>query len=385
MSRRGENIYKRKDGRWEGRGLKPDGKYRYFYARTYREVKEKMKSFQKDCTQTGKTQAKTENAVVLFASWLENDVAQHVKPSTYENYYCCMKKHILPFFQREENRRINENTASRFSQSIRENPSLSETYKKKILSIFKTALRQILKGTAEQAAVIDAVKLPKTREKEVQVFSMNEQRLIENIVLHSEDKRLIGICLCFYTGIRLGELCGLRWSDFDLEAGTMSVMRTVYRTKNFQSEGKKTLLHVGTPKSRKSRRKIPLPAFLLTSIGEKRAGCRNESDYMLSDTNIPMDPRTYQKLFKKTLMDAKVRDNKFHTIRHTFATRALALGVDIKTLSEILGHSNVSITLNVYAHSLMEQKKIAIKKFDDMHNTQMAREPFAVASSVILV
>ncbi|WP_341540169.1 site-specific integrase [Hydrogenispora ethanolica] len=232
---------------------------------------------------------------------------------------------------------------------------------------------------------METVKLPKTKNVAAQVFSIKEQRLVENAALDFGDRRELGILLCFYTGIRLGELCALKWSDIDMEAGTMSIMRTVSRTKNFLQDKNKTALLIGAPKSQKSVRKIPLPDFLLKLSDEWKLSTANENCYLLSDSQTPIDPRTYQKLYKKVLANAGVKDRKFHAIRHTFATRALELGVDIKTLSEILGHSNVSITLNIYAHSLMEQKRIAIDKLNEMHTTFMEFTPFAVAASVVSV
>lgn len=385
MPRRGENIYKRKDGRWEGRILKEDGKYMYFYAATYREVKNKMKNFKESLEKIRKKQLSTQaNAAELFTHWLEGNVLHQVKPSTFENYHCCIQNYVIPFFKGIENERLTEASVDKFTQGVKENASLSESYKKKILTIFKTALRDILKNNPNSSSIIEHIKLPKAQDKEVQVFSIKEQRVIEKAAICSYDKRALGIMLCFYTGIRLGELCALKWSDFDVEAGTMSITKTVSRTKNFLKNGKKTNLYIGTPKSRKSTRKIPLPVFLLRMVDKAKSNAADENCYVLSGSYVPIDPRTYQKLFKKLLNDNAVKDRKFHAIRHTFATRALELGVDIKTLSEILGHSNVSITLNIYAHSLIEQKKIAIEKFNDMHLTYMEIVPFAVASAVAI-
>jgi integrase len=200
---------------------------------------------------------------------------------------------------------------------------------------------------------------------------MKEQRILEQAAFMSPDKRALGIILCFYTGIRLGELCALRWRDIDLEAGTMYIGNTVSRIRNFQSVESKTMLHIGTPKSKTSTRKIPLPGFLLELAKELKPGIKSEEHFILSNKNTPFEPRVYQKLYKRILKDTGIKDRKFHAIRHTFATRALEVGVDIKTLSEILGHSNVTITLNIYAHSLMEQKKAAIEKLNMMHVTQM--------------
>jgi len=384
MPRRGENIYKRKDGRWECRVLKSDGKYQYAYARTYKEVKGKKNTLQ-EYVKSGelKVPSASQSAVELFESWLRNGLSERVKPSTYESYYRCLTKYVIPFFKEAGNNRITEIQVVQFVKRINDTPSLSESYKRKIVSIFKTALREILKGSGGYAQVIESIRLPKSDTAAVQVFTIKEQRLIENAVMNSEDTRALGILLCFYTGIRLGELCALKWGDIDFEAGTMSIKRTVSRNRNFQYSGGKTALVVGMPKSQKSVRIIPLPDFLLEISNKMKMYAENENCYVLSGSNEPLDPRTYQKLFKRILKSTGVKDRKFHAIRHTFATRALELSVDIKTLSEILGHANVSITLNTYAHSLMDQKKKAIDKLNEMHITHMEIASFAVANSVI--
>ncbi|WP_312653482.1 tyrosine-type recombinase/integrase [Aminipila sp.] len=383
MARRGENVYKRKDGRWEGRILKPDGKYHYIYAKTYKEVKEKKSKYQeKENSCTMETNHLIKNSSSLFESWLKSGIADRVKPSTYENYYCCMQKYVIPFFQQSGNEQITDISISQFVKSIKENNCFSESYKRKILSIFKMVLGEVLKDSMEHSLIIGNIKLPKSESEAVQIFTIMEQRMVENTALYWSDKRALGILLCFYTGIRLGELCGLKWSDIDLEAGTMSIMRTVSRIKNFQHSQSKTTLFVGKPKSRKSMRKIPLPEFLINLAQQNKHHSLNENSYVFSGANVPMDPRTYQKIYKRILVKAGVKDRKFHAIRHTFATRALELGIDIKTLSEILGHSNVSITLNIYAHSLMEQKKLAIDRLNTMHINHMKIDSLTVNYSV---
>lgn len=384
MPRRGENIYKRKDGRWEGRVLKPGGKYCYVYAKTYKEVKEKQKNYQEYTKPRKiKSSGSAASAAGLFEHWLLGDIFNQVKPSTYGNYYCCMQKYVLPFFNKCGNEHLTEITVAQFTQSIKNNDLLSESYKRKILIIFKTALKGITKGSPSLSGITESVILPKTEYSEVQVFSISDQRLIENAALHSDDKRMLGILLCFYTGIRLGELCALKWCDLDYESGVISITKTVTRVKNFQSLGSKTMLVVGTPKSRKSMRKIPLPDFLLKLFADYKTHAQSDDYFVLSGTIAPIDPRYYQKLYQRLMQGVNVKYRKFHSIRHTFATRALELGVDIKTLSEILGHSNVSTTLNIYAHSLMEQKKIMMDKFNEMHNTNMAIDSAAVTNSVI--
>lgn len=384
MPRRGENIYKRKDGRWEGRILIPDGKYSYVYAKTYKEVKEKQKNC-KEYTKPREIQKphSAANAADLFESWLHGDIVNQVKPSTYGNYYCCMQKYVIPFFKKAGNETLTEFAVARFVKSIMDYSKISESYRRKILTIFKTALKEIAKSLSAYSAIMETIKLPKPESTEVQVFSVSEQRLIEYAAFHSKDIRALGIVLTFYTGIRLGELCALKWCDLDYESGTMSITKTVTRVKNLQPGKNKTILLVGTPKSRKSMRKIPLPKFLLDIYQEHAQYCADKEDYLFSGKKTPTDPRVYEKLYKKVLAGVGVKSRKFHAIRHTFATRALELGVDIKTLSEILGHSNVSTTLNIYAHSLMEQKKIAMDKFNMLHITQMETAAIAVTDSVV--
>ena len=384
MPRKGENIYKRKDGRWEGRVLKLDGKYRYLYAKTYREVRSKMKDTRElnKFVNTKRTNKK-ESAADLFEAWLSGEIMTRLKPSTYENYYHCINKYVIPYFRLPGNAQLSEESIRQLVEEINQNAAISVSYRRKILSILKTALREIYRDVPNHPSVAELVTLPKVRSsKEVPVFSMKEQRMIEHVVQQSEDKRLLGIMLCFYSGIRLGELCALKWEDFDFEAGAVSITRTVSRIQNREPNREKTVLHVGTPKSETSLRKIPLPAFLLRLIEKYSLPFEEDDCYMLSGKAAPFDPRIYQRMYKKVLAAAGVKDRKFHTIRHTFATRALELGVDIKTLSEILGHSSVNITLNVYTHSLMEQKKVAIEKFNEMHVMYMKPVPFAVDSAV---
>lgn len=384
MSRRGENIYKRKDGRWEGRVLSPTGKYRYVYSKTYKEVKEKKKLLQEIISRTPLVQPLIiGNAAEAFTAWLDGNVMNRVKPSTYESYYRCIKGYVIPFYQEKGHERISAQTAMDFSNRINQKQGISGSYKRKILTIYKTALREILKENSEYGSVLNAITMPRFVGADIQAFRVKEQRLIERTVISSHDKSLLGILLCFYTGIRLGEVCGLKWGDIDFEAETMVVERTVSRMKNFNDSGKKTGLIIGTPKSVHSIRKIPLPGFLLSLAGKCRAEINNADCFILSGKEIPIDPRKYQRRFQEILKCSGVKNRKFHAIRHTFATRALELGVDIKTLSEILGHSNVSITLNTYAHSLFEQKKKAIEKLNAMYVMHTEPTLFAVTDSVL--
>jgi integrase len=364
--------------------LKSDGKYQYAYARTYKGVKEKKKYVAGICKIRRIKSAKcAQSAVELFESWLRNGLSKQVKPSTYESYYRCLTKYVIPFFKEAGNNRITEIKVVQFVKRINDTPSLSESYKRKIVSIFKTALREILKGFGGYAQVIEAIRLPKAETVAVQVFTIKEQRLIENAAINSEDSRALGILLCFYTGIRLGELCALKWGDIDFEAGTMSIKRTVSRNKNFQCGGSKTILVVGMPKSQKSVRIIPLPDFLLEISNKMKMYAENENCYVLSGSTEPLDPRTYQKLFKRILKNTGVKDRKFHAIRTPLPPVRWNLVLISKRLARYWG-TQMYRSLSYLAHSLMEQKKKAIDKLNELHITHMGEiASFAVASSVI--
>ncbi len=384
MSRRGENIYKRKDGRWEARVLQPNGKYKYVYAKAYKDVKEKKKVLQESRKSISPYKAQTDhNSSHIFIEWLNGGLRTRVKATTFESYYRCITGYVLPFYEKEGQPQISAKTTADFSNYINNYINISISYKRKILTIYKTALREILKESHEYANILGAVSVPRVTGGDVQAFTVREQRLIERAVIDSHDKRLLGILLCFYTGIRLGEVCGLKWGDLDFEAKAMVISRTVSRVKNFAETGKKTTLTVGTPKSIHAIRKIPLPSFLIDLVLQSQIECSDENHFILSNAELPLDPRRYQKLFQAVLKHSGVRSHKFHAIRHTFATRSLELGVDIKTLSEILGHSNVSITLNIYAHSMFDQKKKAIDKLNAMYILHSETAPFAVKSSVV--
>ena len=171
--------------------------------------------------------------------------------------------------------------------------------------------------------------------------------------LHKDmDISKAGIFLCLSTGLRLGEICSLKWGDIDSERGLLRVSRTVQRIKSKEGPAKTILLETA-PKSVFSNREIPIPDTLLSLLMPFR---RAEQEYVLC-TNRPMEPRTYQNHFKKYLGDIKVPDYNFHTLRHTFATNCIDRGMDIKSLSEILGHSNVQITLDRYVHPSMDMKR----------------------------
>lgn len=195
----------------------------------------------------------------------------------------------------------------------------------------------------------------KEHQREMRVFSVQEQQIITEYLLKQIDIHKFGVLLTLYTGMRIGELCGLRWDDITDEY--IVINKTMMRIKNEQG---KTEVKIGSPKSESSNRIIPTPKCLLPMINQFRS-----DGYVLSSDNLKYtEPRLMQIKFGQMVVACNVKKTNFHTLRHTFATRCIEAGVDVKTLSELLGHSDVKTTLNRYVHSSFELKQKSIEQLE---------------------
>ncbi len=347
MARRGENIYKRRDGRYEGRYIKYydiSGKavYGYVYSRSYSEIREKLAKCRLELN------AEKIGSNMKLANWMDVWINSQafLKPTTKRVYVSHIKNQIVPSIGKISLKKLTPDIIQNFINKL----ELSATTIKSVFSILKSAL-----SAAEDNGLISnvwsKVKVPKRTSNTVRVLSKSEQRRLE-AVLENDD---IGILICLYTGLRIGEVCALKLDNVDFESMTINVVGTQTRTENGIS--------VTSPKSESSRRKIPMPTFL----ADKLRAIPKTNEYVLSKNGKPIDVRTYRRHFKKVLAKAGLPDMKYHSLRHTFATRALEVGMDYKTLSEILGHSSVAITLDLYAHSLDDYKKKQMNKLGEIH------------------
>lgn len=356
MARRGENIYRRKDGRWEGRykcGFSADGKakYRSVYARTYNEVKEKLRAIkvEPDSVATfGKVTVKE-----LFSEWL-SAVQLRVKESTYANYRMKAEKHILPAFSGFAYSELSAQIVHEFIRKKLEY-GLSPKYVSDIVLVLKSMTKYVSVQHGYYNPLTN-ITMPKLRKKELNLLSETEQKKLRTYLSNSIDTTKIGIMLSYYAGLRIGEVCGLKWSDIDFEKNTLAVSRTVQRIMK-KNGSKSTEIIVSSPKSTTSKRTIPLPEFLCNVL--KKHTTYNNA-YILSGSTKIIEPRTLQYRFKSMLKKANLLSVNYHCLRHMFATNCVTLGFDVKTLSEILGHSNVEITLNRYVHSSMERKIVCM-------------------------
>ena len=284
--------------------------------------------------------------------WLKNYVLPSVKIRTYERYSLIVNLHIRDKIGMLE---LDDLTPLLLQQYITEllqsgnrktGKGLSANSVNAIISVLQSSLKtaNFLGLTAEYTA--DKVKRPKLKEKPVECFSLKDQKQIEQAILSGRKDKLYGILLCLYSGLRIGELIALQWSDIDFTKGILTVSKSCH-------DGKAGLI-IDEPKTATSRRVIPLPKQLLPILkGIKK---KSHSPFVVSANGKPVSVRSYQRSFELLLKKLKIPHRGFHSLRHTFATRALECGMDVKTLSEILGHKNPTVTLNRYAHSLMEHK-----------------------------
>ena len=276
-----------------------------------------------------------------------SDKTGKVKDSTLKCYQFNIRKYILPHL----GSRVAAEMAVEDVDDYME--ALLERYSPKLVREVASLLLAILRIAGVNFT--GEVALPKVRQKAVEVFTKPELLKIGKTVLHRPDETGLGILLTAYTGIRLGELCGLQWQDVNVDAGTLHVQRTVER---IAQAGGGTCLTVQTPKTESSDRWIPIPQEMLRILD---AGHRQPEAYLLTGGETLPDPRTCQYRYKALLNRCGVGYRSFHALRHTYTTRCIEQGVDAKSVSELLGHSDVRTTLRLYVHSSMEYKRKAVE------------------------
>ena len=277
--------------------------------------------------------------------WLESYIRPSVKVRTYERYRLIIEQHIKDKIGGIELNDLSPLVLQQFitvllqSGNKKTGEGLSANSVNAVISVIQSSLK-----TAHLLGLTDEYTADK--EKPVECFTLAEQKQIEQAVLNRKKDKLYGIILCLYSGLRIGELIALQWSDIDFMKGILTVSKSCH-------DGKDGLI-IDEPKTATSRRVIPLPKQLLPLFkGIKK---KSNSPFVVSANEKPVSVRSYQRSFELLLKKLKISHKGFHSLRHTFATRALECGMDVKTLSEILGHKNSTVTLNRYAHSLMEHK-----------------------------
>jgi len=361
MPKHGENIHKRKDGRWEARYI-PKGKtaYRSVYGRSYYEVKEKLRAALMEAPKPT-TRKKLFSDISL--EWLRH-IQIEVKQPTYANYLFQVERHIIPYFGSISMKKLDASMLEGFIQEKALHGRLDKKggLSAKTVHDLSVILSQIIRYARDKGYTVLAcdivTKEPKTRKLDI-LTSDEYQQLVQGIMLRLNPETL-GFLIALYTGVRIGEICALKWQDIDFTDKVIHITKTLQRIKNTDKAGPKTKIVIGEPKSARSFRVIPIPPFLIEILTQMRG---TNKAYILTGQPLKyLEPRTYQAKFKRYLKEFGLREIKFHALRHTFATRAIAQGFELKSLSEILGHASSSFTLEKYVHSSIELKKSCMDK-----------------------
>lgn len=308
----------------------------------------------------------TEKNISQIAGLWKEEKRQFVKKSTFAAYSLIVETHLQPAFGNLT--AVTEKDVQDFVLH-KLNGGLSQKTIKDMLIV----LRMILKFGAKKNycvyAPIDVI-FPTDRERqELEVLSIANQKKIMRFVEDNFTFRNLGIFICLSTGIRIGEICALTWDDIDTDNGVIHIRKTIQRIYVKENGIKKTELLIDTPKTATSMRDIPMIKDLFEILKPLKKVVNNDY-FVLTNEATPTEPRTYRNYYKKLLDKLGIPPIKFHGLRHSFATRCIESKCDYKTVSVILGHSNISTTLNLYVHPNYEQKKKCIDKmFRKIKNT----------------
>lgn len=303
---------------------------------------------------------------ILYKDWIYNwliEKKDYIKESTYANYSNSVFNHIIPnlgnLYLKDLSHKKIQDFILELSKSGNKNSGegLSEKTIKDITIIIKGSLKKAI-----NEKMIDYIELTfnypkKFQDNKLYILSKSEQRKITEYGRNNINNKNLGILISLYTGIRIGELCALKWKDIDFKKNQLHVNKTIQRIYVKDKEKNESKVIITTPKTKNANRIIPINKEFLEIIKSIRG---KDDEYIISGTNMYIEPRTYRKYYEKYLKIVKINHINFHSLRHTFATNCISLGVDYKTVSELLGHATVNITLNLYVHPRLSQKRKCI-------------------------
>ncbi len=354
MTRTGDSVYHRKNGLWEARYVKEidafgKKKYGSVYGHSKREAREKRQdALDRILLYQKATPTRRITVVELAQEWLYLN-QNRIKPSTYQRYQGFLKNHIKTVIGNLGAVYLTTGTIHEFSLN-RLQTGLSPQTVNSILIFLHACIKY---GHKQYKLPLPDFIYLSCEKKEMRVLSKEEQQQLVDYLLKEIDIYKFGVLIALYTGVRLGELCALRWEDIDTDC--IRVRQTMQRLSKSNGEG--TELYIGTPKTETSVRLIPIPSFLKELLEEFREKGIGFQYFLGSNTKKVVEPRVMQYKFKKYLLEANIKKANFHALRHSFATRAVELGFELKSLSELLGHANVQVTLQKYVHSSFTLKQ----------------------------
>lgn len=384
------SISKRSDGRYMAR-YTVNGKRRAIYGATHEEVRVKLNEVLNDIAKGTYIAPQKDTVGMWLKEWLVTYALPTVKQSTYISYEGYVRIHLEPELGNVKLTALTTEQIQRFFnkkyRGYQGKKGLSPKTLKNMYNMFNATLEQAVINNRLIRNPLRGVKLPSVTKREIDILSAEEQALLHSAANSSAELPAFGIIFTLSTGVRLGELIGFQWGDINVKNHSIRVRRTVGRLQKVDEDGNlvakgpgkaTTEIVIRSPKSITSQREIPLFDELWDGLMEYRNRQHemfdafgidfNSSTHIFSmPTGKVYDPRTYEDLFKRMLKSAYLPDINFHALRHTFATRALEAGMDIKVLSSILGHAQASTTLNLYAHALPDHKRDSMEKMRNFY------------------
>lgn len=361
MPRRGDNLHKRNDGRWEGRykdGFKADGsvKYSSVYAPTFSECKSKLEQARSNFARAQPKEADRIFSKVLWL-WLGSNKIR-LKGATETKYRNIIETHIIPVLGGIKMSQINAILVNSFLENklqcggIRDGKALSASYVKTMAVIIEAAINfAVAEGWCTPLKT--PIHKPTVLKNEPTVLTKNDEDVLMNVLLHEQSGVSIGTLIALSTGMRIGEVCALQWSDVDFVNNIIHIRHTISRV--IDGAKHKTKLILDTPKTLSSQRDLPMSDLLKKAL--MSAYSTRSSPFVVSNTANFVGTRTFDHQYRNLLKKHNLPIVNFHTLRHTFATRCVEVGTDAKTLSRLLGHSTATISLNVYVHPSMDAMK----------------------------
>lgn len=389
-------IYERKDGRWCAEYIDKSYKRRTLYGKSQQEVKNKLKE---SIRQMDAGMNMDKNKITLAAwlvEWLEVYSKPTVRPNTYSNNYCVVHRHIIPAFPRVLLKDLRADMLQKFFNEktvggrLDSKPgALSVGTLKRLRGLLITALDTAVNIDIISRNPARKIKLPNLTKTQVEVLTLEEQEKLESAALQHDNPLAFCVVLALYTGLRIGELLALKLADIDLQGKEIHVNRTIYRA---VIPNEATQIIIGEPKTEAGKRTIPLPDFmidLLSAFIEKRnyiisimkdywgESWEDNGFLFVSMLGTTPDKRSIWSLYQRILRDAGIKKVKFHALRHTFATRCVEAGFDIRTLADVLGHADVKMTLNTYTHVLPDHKRNNMNKLTPLFQSKLpSKQPY---------
>lgn len=317
---------------------------------------------------------KNKNQKILYKDlaikWLEQK-KYYVKESTFANYSNVIYNHLIPDFNNKYLKDINHDLLQQYILNklnfgqVGKEKGLSEKSVKDIMMVLKNSLKFAMNQNIMNQINLDFIYPKNYKKPKIYILSKREQKKITEYCLENLNSKKLGILISLYTGMRIGEICALKWSDIDLKNNIIHVNKTLQRI--YLKENDKTIskIVISEPKTINSNRDIPLNKDFANIIKPLKI---NSKFYILTSSINCIEPRAYRKNFCTILKKLKIKPINFHSLRHTFATNCISLGIDYKTVSELLGHSDINITLNLYVHPNLSQKKKCMNMLWKQHN-----------------